>query len=66
VDVHEESAFDVLSCEAAKAEMMLAMSCHMQGLDILDFIEDNAAWLRYPEQPDNCSYKNQDTKELPV
>jgi hypothetical protein len=55
VDVHEELALDVFRRESAEAgDAVLAttyFTCVLNGLDLLDFIEDDTGGLLDPEEP---------------
>lgn len=68
VDVHEELALDVFRGESTEARVCVSASLsHVNwSSDILDFIEDNAGGLGYPEQAHDARNNCQETQELPV
>jgi len=66
VDIHEESAFDVFGSKAPETVRGLAILQLKWPLNLLDFIEHDAARLVDPKQPDNSGQYRQDTKYLEV
>ena len=54
--------------DAKPPKLESCQHCHSGaiGITLLDFIEDNAAGLIYPEYPDNRSYDSEHTEDLIV
>lgn len=69
MDIHEESALDVLRSEATEAVAhVLAWCCILQGVlvHVLDFVEDDAGWLVDSVESDYGSQDGRDEHNVVV
>lgn len=69
MNVHEEAALDVLGSEPTEAAMALSVHVHESRIDrnhLLDLVEDNAARLLDPEEPNSSGKDSQCSQQGPV